>query len=138
MKAHMDAQIELLRAGKPLEAFDTYFHSDGVMYSNDTLFAIGASEGHAKQAPFIEAATTINGRIEDVRIDSDLNLCTFRNLSSFTSSDGTSHQIDGLCWQRWKDNAIAQERYYDGTQMQQLIDDGVLINPALMLDRYPD
>lgn len=61
----VDAQIELLRDGKPLEAFDRFFDSSVKMFANDVLFANGAVAGRAKQEPFISAAQSIMGKIED-------------------------------------------------------------------------
>ncbi|WP_160116626.1 hypothetical protein [Pseudovibrio ascidiaceicola] len=35
-------------------------------------------------------------------------------------------QIDGLCWQRWDDGKVVEERYYDGAMMNVLLKDGLL------------
>jgi|GEM_PF-6615361 len=34
--------------------------------------------------------------------------------------------IGGLSWQRWEDGLVIEERYFDGDQMQVLLDQGVL------------
>lgn len=125
-------QTELLVAGKPLEAFDRFADVAILMYANDAPFASGATEGRAKQEPYINAAVSIRGRIEDVKILADQEICVFRNLSAFTDTDGRAHQINGLCWQRWSNGRVVEERYYDGPQMEKLIDEGVLDNPALL------
>lgn len=149
MKQNILAQIALLRAGKPLEAFDRFFSPDGLMFANDTLFATGRRQGHDKQAPFIEAATSIIGRIEDVHIDEAANVCVFRNLSTFTTApalvpangtgtqtgNDTAHAVNGVCWQQWADGQICLERYFDGELMQQLVADGILTSPAILLQR---
>ncbi|KZK93696.1 MULTISPECIES: hypothetical protein [unclassified Pseudovibrio] len=122
----MDAQIELLRDGKPLEAFDAFFASSVQMYANDVLFADGAAEGRAKQEPFISAAQSIIGKIEDVVIDEARGLCAFRNLSQFVDGAGVLQQIDGLCWQRWDAGKVVEERYYDGEVMRTLLKDDLL------------
>ena len=62
------AQVELLEAGKPLEAFDAFYDEIVLMYANDVLFASGAAEGRAKQEPFIAAAESISGRIADIKV----------------------------------------------------------------------
>ena len=91
-------QIEMLRAGFPLEAFDMFFASDGVMYANDEVFAKGAKEGRGKQETFILSAKSISGLVDDLHISDDHNICVFRNRTSFTSPDDVVNQIDGLCW----------------------------------------
>ncbi|SDR27697.1 hypothetical protein [Pseudovibrio sp. Tun.PSC04-5.I4] len=122
----VETQIALLRDGKPLEAFDTFFGSSVQMFANDVLFASGAVEGRAKQEPFISAAQSIMGKIEDVVMDEKRGLCAFRNLSSFVDGAGVARQIDGLSWQRWDTGKIVEERYYDGEAMQGLLDGGLL------------
>lgn len=122
-------QIALLEAGQPLEAFDKFFAADGIMYANDAVFARSAEEGHRKQAPYVGAAMSINGQIVDLRLAEAAQICVFRNRTSFVTADGQTHQIDGLCWQRWNNGRIVEERYYDGALMDQLLADGILANP---------
>ncbi len=105
------------------------------MYANDGLFASGAVEGRAKQEPFIAAAKTITGHITDVITLEEEGVCVFRNCSKFTDSNGVDQQIDGLNWQKWKDGLVVEERYYDGDLMTQLVSEGVLDNPAMLLSR---
>ena len=124
-----NGQIELLRAGKPLEAIDQYFAKDGVMYANGELFADGAKAARKKQEPFISSAREIVGKIVHVKIDETAEICVFRNRSSFTDSGGNVHQIDGLCWQKWLDGMIAEEQYFQGDMMEEMISDGLLENP---------
>ena len=123
------AQVQLLDSGKPLDAFDSYFSSKGVMFANDVLFATGAEEGRSKQEPYISAATSILGRITDLKIHGASETCVFRNQSSFGTGDGATHQIDGLCWQKWINGRISEERYYDGSLMAKVIADGILSAP---------
>lgn len=131
------AQIQLLNQGKPLEAFDTFFDKDVMMYSNGTLFASGAAEGRARQEPFITAATNIDGQILDLTVNIEQDLCVFRNHSTFIDSTGKPHQINGLSWQRWKNGFVIEERYFDGQQMQSLLDQNVLANPSILLTCGP-
>ena len=127
----------LVLFGQPIEqeAFDGYFDVNVKMFANDEIFAIGASEGRKKQEPYIEAATSIIGKIVDLNIVEHKNICVFRNLSRFTTKDGKEHQIDGLSWQRWHDGFIIEERYYDGEKMNKLIACGVMDTPAILLDK---
>ena len=122
-------QIEFLNAGQPLEAFDAYFSHDGVMFANDVVFASSADEARKKQEPFISAADSISGLITDLKTHLHSETCVFRNKTSFTSHDGQTHQIDGLCWQQWAQGKIAEERYYDGDAMLAIILTGVLLKP---------
>ena len=126
------AQIDLLRAGRPLAAFDAFFADDVVMIANDVLFASGKAEGRAKQEPFISAATAINGRISDVHVVAVAEICVFRNRTSFTDTRGLENQIDGLSWQKWRDGRVVLERYYDGALMQAWLAKGVLDQPGLL------
>lgn len=128
----VDGQIALLKDGKPLEAFDQYFASDGVMYANGKIFARNAAEGRSKQEPYIAAARSIFGNIVDLTVTEEREVCVFRNQSSFETSDGKTHQIDGLCWQRWRKGKIVEERYFDGAEMRRILDLGILSSPEIL------
>ncbi len=125
----VDGQIALLNDGQPLEAFDRYFAADGVMYANGKIFARNAAEGRKKQEPYIATATSITGHIVDLVVSEEKEICAFRNRSSFENSDGKKHQIDGICWQRWLDGKIMEERYFDGGEMQKMLNIGILTSP---------
>lgn len=122
-------QIELLNAGMPLKAFDAYFSLDGVMFANDVVFASCANEARKKQEPFISAAASISGLITDLKTHPLSETCVFRNKTSFSTHDGQTHQIDGLCWQQWSQDKIIEERYYDGDAMLTIISTGILLKP---------
>lgn len=130
---HVNQQIVLLNEGKPLEAFDQFFDMSGVMYANGEVFASSAQEGRQKQEPYIRAAASIDGNITDVKILTSKEICVFRNQSSFVTDDGTKHQIDGLCWQHWRNGKITEEQYFDGERMNNHIANGVLDQPELLL-----
>lgn len=128
-RMHVDAQVALLNDGKPLEAFDRYFAIDGIMYANDEVFARNAAEGRRKQEPYINSAETITGNIVDLVVSEEKGICAFRNRTSFVTKGGKTHQIDGVCWQRWLDGKIAEERYFDGDEMQKMLRMGILTSP---------
>lgn len=128
-QASVDGQIVLLNDGQPLEAFDRYFAADGVMYANGEIFARNAAEGRRKQEPYIASAASITGNIVDLVVSEENQICAFRNRSSFVTSGGKTHQIDGLCWQRWLDGKIVEERYFDGDEMQKMLNVGILTSP---------
>ena len=126
----VNLQVAMLDSGKPLDAFDRFFAAHGTMYANDEIFADSAEEGRRKQEPFILAAQSISGLIIDLKIVESQEICIFRNRSSFTTSNTTVHQIDGLCWQKWHNRKIIEERYYDGEQMLSLVENGILSDPG--------
>lgn len=128
----VNLQVDLLQAGRPLEAFDRFFAADGVMYANDEVFARGAEEGRRKQEPFISLAKSMTGSIVELSISDTYEICTFRNRTSFVTQDDVAHQIDGLCWQRWSDGRIVEERYYDGDNMRRVISEGLLAKPDML------
>lgn len=132
-ETQIQRQIALLNEGKPLEAFDQFFDAAGVMYANGEMFAASAQEGRRKQAPYINAAASIEGNITDLNILAPKEVCVFRNQSSFVTGDGVKHQIDGLCWQRWRNGKIIEEQYFDGEHMNARLTQGVLDQPELLL-----
>ncbi|MFT7580616.1 MAG: hypothetical protein ACI9MR_002287 [Myxococcota bacterium] len=131
----VNSQIALLRAGQPLEAFDRFFAPTGVMLANGAVFASDAAQARQKQEPFMTAAASIAGSIVDLACSDATETCVFRNTSSFTTTDGATHKIDGLCWQRWENARIVEERYFDGEQMRSLVANGILLKPEMLLDQ---
>jgi len=129
----VQAQIELLQGGDPLGAIDIYYADNVQIFANSALFAENLNDCREKQAPFIDSAASIEGKIEDLYIDENAQICVFRNLTTFSTSDGQRHQIDGICWQRWKDGKIIVENYFDGEQMKIHIDNGIMNNPASLI-----
>lgn len=125
----VNAQVALLENGRPLDAFDKFFAFDGVMYANDQIFADSAAEAREKQERYILAATSIDGCIVDLRTNAQAQICVFRNRSSFTTSNGAIHKIDGLCWQLWSNGKVVVERYFEGAEMEQQLAAGILDKP---------
>lgn len=117
-----------------MAAFDRFFGSDGTMFANDEVFARGAKQGRHKQEPYILSAKSINGLIVDLCISDTHEVCVFRNRTSFVTFENQVHQIDGLCWQSWRDGQISEERYYDGDLMKRLISGGILLKPESLLE----
>lgn len=132
-RMNVEGQIALLNDGNPLEAFDRYYATDGVMYANGEVFARGAVEGRKKQEPYISAAETVTGNIVDLVVSEVKEICSFRNRSSFVTFSGKEHQIDGVCWQLWREATIAEERYFDGESMQQMLRRGILTSPEKLV-----
>ncbi|KLN61982.1 hypothetical protein WH96_00040 [Kiloniella spongiae] len=60
---------------------DPYFGNAGIMFENDNLFAQGKTESHKKQKPYINSAKTIVGKIEDLVIVPNHQVCLFFNKS---------------------------------------------------------
>ncbi|MBL4633015.1 MAG: nuclear transport factor 2 family protein [Kofleriaceae bacterium] len=105
-------QVELLNAGRPLDAFDLCFADDGIMYDNDEVFAVGKQACRAKQEPFILAAQSIEGNITRCTLDIATGVSVLRNQTSFVGADGRSTAIGGIHVQRWENGKIVEERYY--------------------------
>lgn len=116
-KERVHAEIETLNSGKPLEAIDNFFAEDITMYDNDQLFSKGKTNCRTKQEPFINSAKIVTGIITDILLDTPNEVVIFRNKTKFTNSEDKEFQIDGLCWQQWRDGHVIIERYYSGELM---------------------
>ena len=125
------AQIALLEEGKLLEVLDRFFEKDGRMYSNGVLFGEGFLRCRQMQEPFLAAAKNIKAEISDIHLDSEKQLCLFRNLTRFDGPDGVTRQIDGLHIQQWRGERMFCEWYYNGEPMEALLTKGVMKNPEL-------
>lgn len=125
------AQLALLEQGQVLEALDRFFAKDGVMYSNSVLFGEGFLRCRQMQEPFLAAAKNIRAEITAVKLDEESQLCLFRNLTKFEGPDGVTRQIDGLHIQKWQDERMVCEWFYNGEPMQALLAKGVMKNPEI-------
>ncbi len=128
------SQIELLMNGQVLEALDTYFAEYGNMYSNGELFGEGIAECRSKQEPFFASAKNITGSITELVIDEKSEFCAFKNNTSFDNEEGERQHIDGLHVQMWAGGSIASEWYFTGDLMHEIMESGVLSNPAHILE----
>ncbi len=125
-------QIELLRAGKPLEAFDAYYDDDVVMFDNDTLLAKDKKTARDLQAGFMKSAQAIHGQISRYAIFPDASISVLHNTTRFVDSSGQENQIDGIHWQSWKSGLIVEERFFRGESVQELTQNGIFDNPTLL------
>jgi hypothetical protein len=131
------AQIELLRSGDPLRAFDTFYDNDVIMFDNDRVFAMDKCTARDIQAGFINKAKAIHGEVRRYGIDVDAAISVLHNTSRFVDTDDQIIQIDGIHWQEWRNGRIVKERYFRGDMARQLIDDGVFDNPTILGEISP-
>jgi hypothetical protein len=94
-------QIELLRAGKPLEAFDAYYDDGVVMFDNDTLFAKDKTTARDLQAGFMNSAQAIHGEVSRYAVFPDAAISVLHNTTRFVDSGGQENQINGIHWQQF-------------------------------------
>lgn len=134
----VELQVTVLRDGNPLQAFDKFYDVSVQMYANNKLFASDFTEGRSKQAPFITSAGSIQGCITDVAVFQEARICVFRNRTQFTNSDGRTQQIDGLCCQKWQNDKVVEERYYEGQHMTKLIDQEILTDGTVLNGVFSD
>lgn len=127
-------QIILLREGLVREVLDHFFAEQGLMYSNGVLFGTGRKQCKQRQEPFLAAASNVCADIKEVSVDADKQLCAFRNRSKFDGPDGVERHIDGLHVQQWQDGLIGCEWYFNGEPMEELLEAGILSNPALIFE----
>jgi hypothetical protein len=122
-------QIELLRAGKPLEAFDKFYDNDVVMFDNDKVFATDKKTARELQAGFMNSARAIQGEVSKYAIFPDAAISVLHNTTRFVDADGKKHKINGIHWQSWRDGLIIEERYFRDNVVEQLTEEGIFDRP---------
>ena len=122
----VQAQVELLELGCPIEALDLFCHDRVQMFDNDEVFATSKADGRARQVPFIAIAKNIQTKISDLKVDVDTRTSVFRNRTSFQTPKGETKRLEGIHWQRWENNLIVEERYFRGELMEQKVREGLL------------
>lgn len=110
MKVTLSKLDKLVKEGKILEAFDTYFSDDVVTYDESGNTTTSKAEKRALLEGFFnEFAKTEEISLFDSFIDGDTSYSNFRFI--FSKNSGEKFQWDEVIIRKWKDNLVISEFY---------------------------
>ena len=118
MKVTLSKLDQLVKEGKILEAFDTYFSDDVVTYDESGNRTEGKAHKRALLESFFKDFTkTEEIALFDSFIDGNTSYSHFRFL--FSKESGEKSQWDEVIVRQWKDKLVVSE-FYSGQDYNQL------------------
>lgn len=110
MKVTLSKLDKLVKEGKILEAFDTYFSEDVVTYDEGGNKTTSKAEKRALLEGFFNEFTKAEEiSLFDSFIDGDTSYSNFRFI--FSKNSGEKFQWDEVIIRKWKDNLVISEFY---------------------------
>lgn len=110
MKVTLSKLDKLVKEGKILEAFDTYFSDEVVTYDEGGNRTTSKAEKRTLLEGFFnDFATTDEISLFDSFIDGDTSYSNFRFI--FTKNSGEKFQWDEVIIRKWKDQLVVSEFY---------------------------
>lgn len=110
MKVTLSKLDKLVKEGKILQAFDTYFSEDVVTYDEGGNKTTSKAEKRALLDGFLKEFThTEEITLADSFIDGDTSYSNFRFI--FGKNSGEKFQWDEVIIRKWKDNLVISEYY---------------------------
>ena len=104
---------DLVLQGKPLEAFEKYYHDEVVMQENDSEPVIGKAANRLREQAFY-------GSILEFREAKPLKITVGENISmvqwryDYTHKDWGNRHYTQVSVQEWKDGQIVNEQFFYG------------------------
>ena len=103
----------LVLSGKPLEAFEKYYHDDVVMQENNAEPTIGKDANRKREKDFF-------GSITDFRKAAVLHVAVNENVSfvtwqyDYTHKDWGTRNYTQVSVQQWENDKIIKEQFFYG------------------------
>ena len=103
--------VQLVEAGKFLEAFEEFYAEDVVMQENGQAPYVGKAAARAKEEAFVSAIRTLHeSRAASVIVADDRAAINWH--AEYTFADGSRLRFDQVAYQTWRDGRIVYERFF--------------------------
>ena len=113
IKAHVQAVIDGILAGKILETFDAYYADDVVMSENLTDERVGKAVNREYEIKFLENVQEFHGaQVGRVIVEGDHAAVEWS--FDITFKDGNRVKMQQIAVQTWKNGKIIREDFYHG------------------------
>ena len=114
--ASLDRELnEMVLAGRILEAFDRFYALDCEMQENSEPPTVGKAANRAREQAFVDSIETFHGaEIVASAVYGDVSFSEWR--MDVTFKGGHRAELAQVAVRRWKDGAVAHERFYYNKQ----------------------
>jgi len=104
---------DLILQGKPLEAFDKYYHDEVVMQENETTPTIGKAANRKREEEFYASITEFrSARPLKIAIGEGTTMVAW--YYDYTHKDWGVRNYTQISVQEWKDGKIIKEQFFYG------------------------
>ncbi|MFO7256916.1 MAG: ester cyclase [Bacteroidota bacterium] len=113
LKRNITELNALIIQGRPMEAFEKFYHDDVVMQENDNEPTVGKAANRKREEEFFSAVTEFRREeVLDVAIGD--NVTMVRWAMDFTHKDWGDRKYTQVSVQHWADGKIIREQFFYG------------------------
>lgn len=113
IKAHVQAVIDGVKAGKVLETFDAYYADDVVMSENRKDERVGKAANRKYEIQFLDNVQEFHGA-EVGRVIVDGDHAAVEWTFDITFKGGNRVSMQQVAVQTWKNGKVVREDFYHG------------------------
>lgn len=105
--------VELLKAGKALEAMERFYHPEVMVFENRRLARAGRAVclEHERQQLSVQASP-LAFRVLKSAVDEQSGAAFLEYVLRFRAPDGRQLRLEQVAVQRWSEGKIVEERFY--------------------------
>jgi ketosteroid isomerase-like protein len=113
LRASLRSFVELLSAGKTLEAMERFYHPEVMVFENRTLARAGRAVclEHERQQ-LSQQASPLSFRLLKSAVDEQSGVAFLEYVLRFRAPDGRQLRLEQVAVQRWSEGRIVEERFY--------------------------
>ena len=102
--------------GKPLEAFEKYYHNDVVMIASTGEIREGKEKNREYRKQFFASISEIHdGGVEGITVDEKNGITMVESWLEVSLKDGRRIRIEEVARQSWEGNQVTEEKFYGKT-----------------------
>ncbi|HEX7015784.1 MAG TPA: nuclear transport factor 2 family protein [Cyclobacteriaceae bacterium] len=113
LKENITELNALIVQGRPMEAFEKFYHDDVVMQENDAKPVRGKDANRKREEEFFAAVTEFR-REEVLDVAVGENVTMVRWAMDFTHKDWGERKYTQVSVQHWADGKIVREQFFYG------------------------
>lgn len=105
---------KLVLSGKPMEAFEKFYHQDVVMQENENEPVVGKGANRQRETDFFNKASGFsqNARLLDIALGQDLTMVKWHY--DYTHTEWGKKKYTQVSVQHWRDGQIIKEQFFYG------------------------
>ncbi|MGZ3845937.1 MAG: SnoaL-like domain-containing protein [Flavisolibacter sp.] len=104
---------DLVLQGKPLVAFEKYYHEDVVMQENENVPTIGKEANRKREEEFFASVTEFRGA-RPLKVSVGDGITMVQWWYDYTHKDWGVRKYTQISVQEWKDGKIFKEQFFYG------------------------
>jgi len=104
---------DLVLQGKPLVAFEKYYHDDVVMQENENVPTIGKEANRKREEEFFASVTEFRGA-RPLKVSVGEGITMVQWSYDYTHRDWGVRKYTQISVQEWKDGKILKEQFFYG------------------------